>query len=127
MFSVGADIKGKTIKELLNQDIKFFDIENCRTMVSQVIISKFSALVGMQDEIQSVLDEFTMKKELDLCLMAFTSILDNGSIFFISGEKAGWALKPSPTRMRRCIPSSGRRFQKVTDRPDATSNDQKYS
>ena len=98
MFSVGADIKGKTIKELLNQDIKFFDIENCRTMVSQVIISKFSALVGMQDEIQSVLDEFTMKKELDLCLMAFTSILDNGSIFFISGEKAGWALETFPNQ-----------------------------
>ena len=98
MFSVGADIKGKTIKELLNQDIKFFDIENCKTMVSQVIISKFSALVGMQDEIQSVLDEFTMKKELDLCLMAFTSILDNGSIFFISGEKTGWALETFPNQ-----------------------------
>ena len=98
MFSVGADIKGKTIKELLNQDIKFFDIENCRTMVSQVIISKFSALVGMQDEIQSVLDEFTMKKELDLCLMAFTSILDNGSIVFRSGEKSDWALEAFPNK-----------------------------
>ena len=98
MFSVGADIKGKSISELLNQDIKYFEIESCKTMVSQVIISTFSALTGMQDEIQTVLDEFTKKKNLDLCLMIFTSILDNGSIVFRSGEKSDWALEAFPDK-----------------------------
>jgi manganese-dependent inorganic pyrophosphatase len=98
MFSVGADIKGKSITELLNQDIKYFEIESCRTMVSQVIVSTFKALEGMQDEIQSVLDEFTKKKNLDLCLMVFTSILDNGSIVYRSGEKADWALEAFPDK-----------------------------
>jgi manganese-dependent inorganic pyrophosphatase len=96
MFSVGADIKGKSIPELLNQDIKYFEIENCKTMVSQVIISTFKALEGKNDEIQSVLDEFTKKKNLDLCLMVFTSILDNGSIVFRSGDKSDWALEAFP-------------------------------
>ena len=96
MFSVGADIKGKSITELLNQDIKYFEIEQCRTMVSQVIISTFSALEGMYDEIQSVVNEFTKKKNLDLCLMVFTSILDNGSIVFRAGEKSAWGLEAFP-------------------------------
>ena len=96
MFSVGADIKGKSIPELLNQDIKYFEIENCKTMVSQVIISTFKALEGKSDEIQAVLSEFTKKKNLDLCLMVFTSILDNGSIVFRSGDKSDWALEAFP-------------------------------
>ena len=98
MFSVGADIKGKSITELLNQDIKYFEIDGCRTMVSQVIISTFSALQGMQEQIQSVLDEFTQKKNLDLCLMVFTSILDNGSIVYRAGEKSGWGLEAFPDK-----------------------------
>jgi len=36
---VSSDIRGKTIQELINQDIKFFEIEGCKTMISQVIIS----------------------------------------------------------------------------------------
>ena len=98
MFSVGADIKGKSISELLNQDIKYFEIESCKTMVSQVIISTFSVLEGKEDEIQEVLNEFTQKKNLDLCLMVFTSILDNGSIVFRSGEKSDWALEAFPNK-----------------------------
>ena len=98
MFSVGADIKGKSIPELLNQDIKYFEIENCKTMVSQVIISTFKALEGKSDEIQAVLSEFTKKKNLDLCLMVFTSILDNGSIVYCAGEKSDWALEAFPDK-----------------------------
>ena len=73
-------------------------IESCKTMVSQVIISTFSALEGKEDEIQEVLNEFTGKKNLDLCLMVFTSILDNGSIVFRSGEKSDWALEAFPDK-----------------------------
>lgn len=98
MFSVGADIQGRSISELLNQDIKYFEIESCKTMVSQVITSSFSRLEGRQEEIQSVLDEFTRKKNLDLCLMIFTSILDNGSIVFCSGDKSDWALEAFPDK-----------------------------
>ena len=98
MFSVGADIKGKSIPELLNQDIKYFEIENCKTMVSQVIISTFKALEGKSDEIQAVLSEFTKKKNLDLCLMVFTSILDNGSIVYRAGDKSDWALEAFPDK-----------------------------
>ncbi|MDO5455904.1 MAG: putative manganese-dependent inorganic diphosphatase [Eubacteriales bacterium] len=98
MFSVSADISGKTVPELLNQDIKFFDIDGCKTMISQVIVSSADVARDMDKKVQKYLDEFTQKKELDLCLMAFTSILDKGSIFYASGAKSAWALEAFPDK-----------------------------
>ena len=98
MFSAGTNLEGKTIQELINQDIKFFDIEGCQTMISQVIVSEEDQLTMSEEEIQSKLDVFTRKKNLDLCILAVTSILENGSIFYASGEKASWALEAFPNK-----------------------------
>lgn len=98
MFSVSANIEGKTIPELINQDIKFFDIEGCRTMISQVIVTSEETAHEMAEDVQKQLDSFTQQRNLDLCVLAFTSILDNGSVFFESGEKAPWALEAFPNK-----------------------------
>ena len=111
MFSVSANIKGKTLNELLNQDIKFFNIEGCKTMISQVIVTSADTARKMESQVQRLLDSFTKKKELDLCVMAFTSILENGSVVYASGDKAMWALErlvwglASADRLERQKPS----------------------
>ena len=96
MFSVSANIKGKTLNELLNQDIKFFNIEGCKTMISQVIVTSADIAKEMEGQVQELLETFVKKKELDLCLMAFTSILENGSVVFAAGDKAAWAAEAFP-------------------------------
>ena len=98
MFSVSANIKGKTLNELLNQDIKFFNIEGCKTMISQVIVTSADIARKMESQVQELLDQFVKKKELDLCLMAFTSILENGSVVFAAGDKAPWAAEAFPNK-----------------------------
>ena len=98
MFSVSANIKGKTLNELLNQDIKFFDIEGCKTMISQVIVTSADIAREMESQVQELLERFVKKKELDLCLMAFTSILENGSVVFAAGDKAAWAAEAFPNK-----------------------------
>ncbi|HAB93990.1 MAG TPA: putative manganese-dependent inorganic diphosphatase [Lachnospiraceae bacterium] len=98
MFSVSANIKGKTLNELLNQDIKFFNIEGCKTMISQVIVTSADTARKMESQVQQLLDTFTKKKELDLCVMAFTSILENGSVVYAAGDKAMWALEAFPNK-----------------------------
>lgn len=98
MFSVSANIKGKTLNELLNQDIKFFDIEGCKTMISQVIVTSADIAREMESQVQELLEQFVKKKELDLCLMAFTSILENGSVVFAAGDKAAWAAEAFPNK-----------------------------
>ena len=96
MFSGSANIKGKTLTELLNQDIKFFNIEGCKTMISQVIVTSADTARSMERQIQNLLEDFTKRKELDLCVMAFTSILENGSVVFAAGDKSAWALEAFP-------------------------------
>ena len=96
MFSVSANIKGKTVSELLNQDIKFFNIEGCKTMISQVIVASADTARNMEQQVQHLIDEFVRKKELDLCLMVFTSILENGSVVYAAGDKAAWAFEAFP-------------------------------
>ena len=98
MFSVSANIKGKTLNELLNQDIKFFDIEGCKTMISQVIVTSADIAREMESQVEELLDRFVKKKELDLCLMVFTSILENGSVVFAAGDKAAWAAEAFPDK-----------------------------
>ncbi len=96
MFTVSANIRGRSAEELINTDIKFFDIEGCRTMISQVLVPTAETAVTMAEEVQEALDVFTVKKGLDLCVLAMTSILDHGSVFFASGERREWAAEAFP-------------------------------
>lgn len=57
-------------------------------MIGQVIVSSVGEVKEIEGELQKELDEFTRNKGLDLCVIVFTSILENGSIFYSSGDKA---------------------------------------
>ena len=128
MFTVSSDVHGKTGQELINTDIKFFNIEGCRTMISQVIVPDAGTAALMAEQMQEELDIFTSKKDLDLCVLAMTSILDHGSVFIASGEKKDWAKEAFPDTEGR-----GYSFQKgILSRksqivPALTAVIQKYS
>ncbi|MBQ6367511.1 MAG: putative manganese-dependent inorganic diphosphatase [Erysipelotrichaceae bacterium] len=98
MFNASANVKNKSIQELINTDIKFFDIHSYKTMISQVIVPELAAFDGREDEIQAELDKFTGKKELDCCVLALTGIMDNGSKFYVSGDKGKWAAEAFPNK-----------------------------
>ena len=87
MFKVSSNISKKSVKELINQDIKRFEIDGNVIMIAQVIISSVVEVKVIEDELQKELDKFTKENRLDLCVIAFTSILENGSIFYSAGEK----------------------------------------
>ena len=128
MFSVSANIKGKTINELLNQDIKFFNIEGCKTMISQVIVTSADTARAMESQVQQMLDVFTKKKGLDLCIMAFTSILENGSVIFASGDKVAWAHEAFPDKEGETLTlQKGVLSRKSQLLPRVTAVVQKYS
>ncbi len=87
MFEVSSDISNKTAKELIMQDIKKFEIEDSQVMIGQVIISTLHQIKNREDEINQELKQFVENKGLDLIVLAFTSIIDNGSIFYAEGDK----------------------------------------
>ena len=88
MFKVSSNISNKSPKDLIKQDIKRFEIDQNVCMIAQVIVSSVSEVKTIEEELQKELEKYTKTKALDLCVVAFTSILENGSIFYSAGNKA---------------------------------------
>lgn len=88
MFRVSSNISQKSVKELISQDVKSFQIDGHKVMIAQVIISAVDEVQRIEGELQKELERFTKKKGLDLFVVAFTSILENGSIFYSAGKLA---------------------------------------
>lgn len=86
MFMVSSNIRGKTMRELIERDIKHFDIDDKKVMIGQVIVYELAEVHEIEEQFIAELTKFAQDKSLDLCVAAFTSILENGSIFYAAGE-----------------------------------------
>ena len=82
--------------QLITQDMKIFDVESCKLSISQVILSSMADLHISAMEIQAALDRFAEKKELDLSVLAFTSVQENGSILYFGGNRIAWGKEAFP-------------------------------
>ena len=98
MFAVTANTSGKTYSEMINQDMKIYDIKECKLAISQVIVTSTNALREDDQEIQQAVESFAAKKRLDLSVLVFTSIMENGSIIYAGGNRAAWIPEAFPNR-----------------------------
>lgn len=98
MFTAAAASTKQSIYEMIVQDIKFYDINGVRTMISQVIIPDAMAIKAREVEIHRDMNKLYEKKELDLLVVCFTSVMDDGSIFYAEGEQAEKLLNVYPDR-----------------------------
>ena len=67
-------------------------------MIAQVIISAVDEVHSIEDELQQEMNSFAIDKELDLFVVAFTSILENGSVFYASGPLSEVVIEAFPNR-----------------------------
>lgn len=86
IFKVSSNISNKTMSELLNQDIKRFEIDGKSVAIAQVIAYQVAEARDIEEELRKEMEAFVGAKALDLLVVVFTSILENGSIFFAAGE-----------------------------------------
>ncbi len=86
MFKVSSNISKKTPRELLNQDVKKFEIDGKNVMISQVIAYQVSEARDIEGQLMEEMNKFVNDKGLDLLVVAFTSILENGSSFYAAGS-----------------------------------------
>ena len=86
IFKVSSNISNKSMDELLNQDIKRFEIDGKAVAIAQIIAYQVSEAREIETELKAAMHDFVNAKALDLLVVAFTSILENGSIFYASGE-----------------------------------------
>lgn len=98
IFTAAADEFDRPVSSMIRQDIKYYEINGCHTMISQALVSSLSLIPPKEKEIQEQMNVLAQKKELDLLAAAFTSVIDNGSVIFFAGEKAQAALEAFPNR-----------------------------
>ena len=48
--------------------------------------------------VQPAIDRFVTRKRVDLAVVVFTSIVENGSVVFCGGDRAGWGQEAFPDR-----------------------------
>ena len=97
MFAVTASTEGKSIREMMDQDMKIYDVRGCKLSISQVVVTSAKAYANDETgSIQAALERFAARKQLDLAVLAFSSILENGSVIYAAGERAPWAMEIFP-------------------------------
>ena len=97
MFAVTASTDGKSVREMMDQDMKIYDIRGCKLSISQVVVTSAKAYANDETgSIQAALERFAARKQLDLAVLAFSSILENGSVIYAAGERAPWAMEIFP-------------------------------
>ena len=96
MFTVTSNTEGKTVSEMINQDVKIYDIHGCKVSISQIVVPSAKHLPFEANTIQQDMEVYVNKKQFDLAVVVFTSILDNGSVVYAAGNRASWAQEAFP-------------------------------
>lgn len=81
---------------MINQDVKIYDIHGCKVSISQIVVPSAKHLPFEANTIQQDMEVYVNKKQFDLAVVVFTSILDNGSVVYAAGNRASWAQEAFP-------------------------------
>lgn len=101
LFTVTSNQEKASISDMINQDLKIYDIHSCKLSISQVIVTSARETRTDTREIIGALDRFAQKKRIDLAVLVFTSILENGSVIYAGGIRSPWAAEAFPDREGR--------------------------
>ena len=80
MFKAGTDFKGKTVDEIIQGDIKNYEVNNKRISISQVITLSSDEILERKDEYIKALNN--LRSFNDIVIMSVTDIIKDGSYIF---------------------------------------------
>lgn len=79
MFKAGTSLKGKTIDEIVNTDIKAFSNEESTFAVSQIFTLDIDSIFANKNEYIKYINELAINRGYRLVLLVVTDIIRNGS------------------------------------------------
>lgn len=85
IFKVSSTIKNRSLDQIINQDIKEFNLEGRHIMVGQVMLFQLAEVKEIATDLSIALDEYAASHNLDFVVLTFTSMIENGSIFYAGG------------------------------------------
>ncbi|WP_336771555.1 manganese-dependent inorganic pyrophosphatase [Paenibacillus sp. MMO-58] len=88
MLKAGADLRDKTIEQLLSLDAKEFSMGSAKVEIAQVNAVDTNDVLVRQADLEAAINETIAKKGLDLFVFVVTDILNSDSIALTLGAKA---------------------------------------
>ncbi|WP_413300322.1 manganese-dependent inorganic pyrophosphatase [Bacillus sp. 1P10SD] len=88
MLKAGADVRDKSIAELLSLDAKGFEMGSSKVEIAQVNVVDTADVLARQAELEASISSIIEEKNLDLFLFVVTDILTNDSVGLALGSKA---------------------------------------
>lgn len=88
MLKAGADLRDKTIAQLLSLDAKEFSMGSAKVEIAQVNAVDTNDVLVRQVDLEAAINEIIAQKGLDLFVFVVTDILNSDSIALTLGSKA---------------------------------------
>lgn len=86
MFKAGTNLKGKTIEQILDGDLKVYDEKNKKIAIAQVLTLNSDDILNKKEEYIKKLNELKVSRGYDLFLLCVTDIIKDGSYIFFDEE-----------------------------------------
>lgn len=86
MFKAGTSLKGKTVEEILNIDLKKFNISGYDFLISQVFTMDDELVDELKEDISSIMKSTVEEKNISGFVTMVTNILDESSKVFIESS-----------------------------------------
>lgn len=88
MLKAGANLKDKSISELISLDAKEFSMGSAKVEIAQVNAVDVNDVLDRQEELEAALSAIVADKGLDLLVFVVTDILNNDSVAVVLGNAA---------------------------------------
>lgn len=88
LFKASATSENQSVQEMLVQDIKYYEINDVKTLISQIVVTDTKEIMKKETEILNEMNELVVKKNVELLVVAITSVLEDGSIILSAGSKS---------------------------------------
>ncbi|WP_066309170.1 manganese-dependent inorganic pyrophosphatase [Bacillus sp. FJAT-29814] len=87
MLKAGADVRDKSVEDLLTLDAKGFEMGSSKVEIAQVNVVDTADVLARQAELEEAISKKIEDKNLDLFLFVVTDILTNDSVGLALGSK----------------------------------------
>lgn len=86
MFKAGTSIEGKTPVELLNDDVKSFEISGKNVRVAQVFTMDFETVEKLKDDLLLEMEKIRLENKEDSFVLILTDIFEEASRVLVKGD-----------------------------------------
>ena len=86
MFKAGTNFKGKSIDEIIQSDMKTYEVNNKKIVISQVITLSSEEILHKSNDYIKALNNLKKIGSKDIVLLSVTDILKDGSYIFFDDQ-----------------------------------------